>query len=165
MISIAANIGIIVGLVLVTLQLRQNASLARIEILSQDISDERAVEIGMLGDAGAVAWAKSIENPRSMTSADVKVVDGYLVNQVQGWLRILLLESEGLVESGTTEARIRTGVDFYFGNRFAQAWWKYESQRGYDAVLVGLVNAAIREIEDERNLRWLGDLASDLGEQ
>ena len=56
LISVAANVGIIVGLVLVALQLRQNASLARIQILSQDISDERAAEIGMFGDAGAVAW-------------------------------------------------------------------------------------------------------------
>jgi hypothetical protein len=90
LISIAANLGIIVGLVLVALQLRQNASLARIQILSQDISDERAVEIGMFGDAGAVAWAKPIESLETMTSAEVKVVDGYLVNQVQGWLRVLL---------------------------------------------------------------------------
>jgi len=55
-ISIAANIGLIVGLALVVLQLRQNADLARLQIISQNISDERAVEIGMFGDAGAIAW-------------------------------------------------------------------------------------------------------------
>jgi hypothetical protein len=164
LVSIAANVGIIVGLVLVALQLRQNAALARVQILSQDISDERAVEIGMFGDAGAIAWAKSIESPGTMNSAEVKVVDGWLVNQVQGWLRVQLLELEGLVPSGSTEARIRNVVDFYFGNRFAKAWWKYESQRGYDPALVELVDSALRRIDDDSNRHWLNDLRSDVSD-
>jgi len=162
LISIAANVGIIAGLILVALQLRQNATLARVQILSQDISDERAVEIGMFGDSGAIAWAKSVEDPGSMTSAEIKVVDGWLINQVQGWLRMQLLEAEGLVPSGATEARIRTGVDFYFGNTFAKTWWKYESQRGYEPAFVDLIDSALREIDEHRNRRWLDDLRSEV---
>jgi hypothetical protein len=159
-ISIAANVGLIVGLVLVAMQLRQNADLTRVQIFSQNISDERAVEIGMFGDHGAVAWAKSIEEPAIMTSAEIKIMDGWLVNQVLGWSRSALLESEGLVAPGTTEAHVRA-TSAYFGNRFARTWWKYESQRGYDSEFVSLVDSVLHDVDENENQRWLNALKAE----
>jgi len=97
-----------------------------------------------------------------MTSADIKVVDGYLVNQVQGWSRMQLLESAGLVAQGSREIQIRATSDFYFGNRFAQYWWKYEAQRGYDPEFVSLVESVLQEVDENRNQQWLIDLRADL---
>ena len=161
--SIAANVGIVIGLILVGLQLRQNASLARIQILSDDISDERAAEMAMFGDAGAVAWAKSIEDPGSMTSAEIKVVDGWLVSQVLGWSRVALLENEGLLAAGATKQRIETSISFYFGNQFARNWWKYEKQNDYDHEFVSMVDEAIERLEDNENKIWLQNLKKDIG--
>ena len=73
----------------------------------------------MFGE-GSIAWAKSIENPGSLTSAEIKVVDGWLHNQVLQWERTKLLQEERLLSAAEAEQKIRKGVAFYFGNRFGR---------------------------------------------
>jgi hypothetical protein len=162
--SVCANAGLIAGLVLVFLQLRQNADLMKVQILSDNIATNQAGELAMFGDHGSIAWAKSIEDPSDLTSAEIKVVDGYLINQVYQWNRINLLEDEGLLPAGSTESRIKNGVKFYFGNRFAKAWWQHERKNDYNSEFLRMIDETLEELDDQENLRWLNQLHKDLGD-
>jgi hypothetical protein len=161
-ISISANLGLIAGLVLVAVQLRQNADLMRVQILSDNIATDQALDIAMFGDDGSIAWAKAIEEPSNLTSAEIKVVDGWLINKVYQWQRIRMLEDEGLLPAGSTESDINDGFSFYFGNRFAKAWWKHERKRSYNSEFKRMIDEAIDELDDQENLRWLNQLHEDL---
>jgi hypothetical protein len=162
--SVCANFGLIAGLLLVAMQLRQNADLMRVQLLSDGITTDQDIESAMFGDDGSIAWAKSIEDPSDLTSAEIKVMDGYLITQVYSWQRLRLLEEEGLLPAGSTESAIKTGQEFYFGNRFAKVWWKHESQNHSDSEFVRMIDESLDELDDQRNLRWLNQMHKDLSD-
>ena len=73
-----------------------------------------------------------------------------------------LLEDEGLLAPGATEARIRTSAKFYFGNRFAKICWEHEKKNDHDPEFVRMVDEFLVGLDDEENLRWLNQLKEDI---
>jgi hypothetical protein len=93
------------------------------------------VEIAMLGENAAQAWARSIQDPDSLSPADLKVVDSWLIHEVNQWRRTDLMESEGLAEPGATARAVRQNAWFYFSNPFAKRWWHtMKRDGGWDAL-------------------------------
>lgn len=157
-----SNIGVILSLVFVVVQLEQNKSLTKLQIHSGNIGTDQAAELAMFGESSK-AWAKSIENPGSLTSAEIKVIDGWLHNQVLQWERTKLLKNQGLLSADEFERKITKGVRFYFGNRFAMSWWKYEKiNSNLDPDIAKIVDSAIGQLHENENLQWLNQLKKDI---
>ncbi len=109
----------------------------------------------------SVAWSKSIRDPASLSDVDVKVVDSYLINQLNQWERLVEMEKADLVERGALERSIRRSTWFYFGGPFARRWWRSMRDLGeWDPDLVRLLDAQIARLDDDLNERWLNDMRS-----
>ena len=159
--QILSNLALIGGLVLVAVQVQQTRDLTRLQMRLELLGSFQQLEQGMLGEDPSVAWAKSIRDPSSLSDAEVKVVDSYLVSQLNQWNRLVSMEEAGLVEIGALERSIRSDTWFYFGNPFARRWWRSMRDHGeWDPDLVRLLDAEISRIDDDINERWLNDLRS-----
>ncbi len=79
--QIAATLGLIGGLILVAVQIQQTRELARVRLQIEGTLAFQQVEIAMLGENPAEAWARSIRDPESLSPADVKIVDSYLIHE------------------------------------------------------------------------------------
>jgi len=152
--QLVATVGLLVGVVLVIIQIRQASGLARAQLRSDIELADQQQELLMLGENPAEAWAKSILSPHSLSPAEIKILDSWLYSHLSYWRRIETLEEEGVLEPGSAESSLRSGVRVYFGNAFAKNWWELERRNEY-------YSDGFRESMDTA----ISELATDFGRQ
>jgi hypothetical protein len=59
-----------------------------------------------------------------MSNSEVRVMDAFLINIYNHWQQQWVLEQEGFLKSGESQAVLMTDVPFYLGSTFAQVWWE-----------------------------------------
>lgn len=121
--TLGANVGILVGLILVVLEIRQNSALVRVQIVDSTFSDQQAQVMARVGDDSARAWARSIENPGNMTLADVQVIEAEFRSTLLRLRRCALME-----ELGIFSGRWRQDYEWYsrpFTTPIGRAFWNY----------------------------------------
>lgn len=122
--QVSANIGIVLGLVLVGFQLKQNSELARIQLLYEESNRAIELETAVVGEQAAEVWAKSIEAPEDLTLAEIRIMEALLwsfLEQLRGTYRLAEL---GLLNEKDWRNRAESEVTFYFGYPYSRAWWK-----------------------------------------
>lgn len=122
--QVSANIGIVLGLVLVGFQLRQNSELARIQLLYEESSRAIELESEVVGERAAEVWAKSIQAPEDLTLAEIRIMEALLwsfTEQLRGTYR---LAEQGLLSDEDWRVRARSEVTFQFSDPYSRAWWK-----------------------------------------
>ena len=164
--QIVASLGLIGGLVLVAVQIQQTRNLARVQLQIEATLAFQQVEIAMLGENPAEAWARSIRDPESLSPTDVKIVDSWLIHEVNQWQRTALMEAEGLAEQGATEREVRENAWFYFGNPFAKRWWlTMKRDGGWDPEFVRIVDAELAALDDTQNASWIEEMLGGAEDQ
>ncbi len=162
--QIVASLGLIAGLVLVAIEIQQTRDLARAQMQLEGTLAFQEVEIAMLGENAAEAWARSIQSPASLSPADLKVVDSWLIHQVNQWRRTALMEAEGLAEPGATARKVHKNAWFYFSNPFAKRWWHTITRDGgWDPEFEGIVDAELAALDETLNRRWIDEMLGGWG--
>ena len=64
-ITVATNVGLLLGVILVVFQINQNSELAREQIDHQSWTDNMNLYLTMMGDNPAATIAKAVEHPGS----------------------------------------------------------------------------------------------------
>ncbi len=149
--QIGANIGIIAGLVLVGLQLKQNSDLLRTQLLYEESGRFIASEQALFGEEPARIWAKSIERPRELTLEELRVVDAYLYATLEQWRATHMLAQHGLLDDTEDwQSRIRDEAAYFLGNEYGRAWWSVyrEETKMAEPDLVALVDETLEKDPD-----------------
>ena len=126
--QVSANIGIVLGLVLVGIQLRQNSDLARIQLLYEESNRAIDLETAVVGEQSAAVWAKSIEAPEDLTLAEIRIMEALLwsfVEQLRGTFR---LAEQGLLSDEDWRTRAESEVTFYLSDTYSRTWWRLFSE-------------------------------------
>jgi hypothetical protein len=118
--SLIANIGVMLGLILVAYQIRQDVELTKVQLFSDATSSRKEWNQAMLGSDPMNVVMKSIEVPSEPTLAELHVMDAYLVGAVNELRRLELLEAAGL----DVNVEVEGLHHFFFGSRFAKAWYE-----------------------------------------
>ena len=139
--TLFANIGIVIGLIMVAVQIQQESDLARAQLFSDHTDSLRDWNQAMMGESPMEIVAKSIENPTELTLAELHVMDFYLFGAVNELRRLEVLANSGL-DIGVGEGFHH----FSFGSPFAQAW--YEEFR-VDEYVLSDFDKKIRAVDDQ----------------
>ena len=122
-IEISANLGIVVGLLLVAAQMKQTSDLQRLQMLHAESRGMVELDLAMLGENPATVWAKSLRSPRNLSLEERKILEAYLYIFLEQLRTTFLLEQEGLLEKGEWQRRVRLDAAYILGNPYAFAWW------------------------------------------
>lgn len=122
--QVSANIGIVLGLVLVGIQLKQNADLARLQLLYDESWRVVQLELEVVGERGAEVWAKSIEEPEHLTLDEVRIMEALLWAFIENLRGTYRLSKLGLLEDEDWRRRVDAEVDFYLSDPYSRAWWR-----------------------------------------
>ena len=118
--SLGANVGVVVGLMLVAYQINQEAELTKVQLFSDVTTSMNEFNQALMGDNPMEIVAKSIETPNGLTLAEMQVMDAYLISAVNEIRRLELLRQSGLDVEGSME-----GIHaYYFGSNYARAWFQ-----------------------------------------
>lgn len=143
--QIGGNLGIILGLVLVGLQLKQNSDLLRVQLLYEESQSFIAHERVMIGEYGSAVWAKSMEAPKDLTLTESRIIEAYLYAMAEQWRASHLLHELGLLGEEWKD-RLVDEVPYYLGNPYGRAWWKvYREDTSLPPDIVTLVEQSLIE--------------------
>ena len=121
--TLGANIGILVGLVLVGMEIRQNSALTRAQLVDANFSDQQAQIMVRVGEDSAAAWARSIEDPGSLSLADIQIIEADLRATLLRLRRNAVME-----EIGVFTGRWRRDFEWLsrpFTTPIGRAFWNY----------------------------------------
>ena len=121
--QVSANIGIVLGLVLVGVQLKQNSDLARIQLLYDESRRIVEYELELVGEQGAAVWAKSIEEPENLTLEEVRIMEALFYSFFENLRGTYRLAQLGLLEDSDWRSRVNSEVTFYLSDPYSRAWW------------------------------------------
>jgi hypothetical protein len=121
--TLAANLGILVGLVFVFLQMRQNEALLRITLLNQHNESYIAADTAVGGETLAEYWAKSFEDLTNLTLAEMRALEAQTFSPLLRWSNLYRLYEAGLIEESAWRAEIQNDAMFYFTSPYGRAWW------------------------------------------
>jgi len=153
--EIAESIGIlaiVASLVFVGMQMRQDRLLARAALGAGSFESLASLRLELTDSEFASTYAKALERPEQLTIAERLQINGYLDAFTYLVTRdCYLKEREVFVEC---EIIVREYGPIFFGNRYAQAWWKLQDRKRM-SFLPSWVDTEIAAIDPELNLRLL----------
>ena len=122
-VNLLASAGVLLGLLLVGLELRQNNELAEAESVRELWNQNLAILQFELESDLLPLYAKAVEDPESLTNEEIERLDTYLEMFVSHQINVATMrEDYGLAQS-TTEAQAAGMVDDMLGSRFARGWY------------------------------------------
>ncbi len=157
--TLGANIGVVLGLIILIIEVRQNTSLTRATLETSGVELTQNYLEQMIKPATAEVFARSITAPETLTPSDIVILDNLLASQVQVWWQLILLEQEGLVQKARVARAISNQAPYYFGSPFSKKWWDMEVESWEGTYMHDLADPIIREIDPsfiEKRLKILG---------
>lgn len=121
--TLGANIGVVLGLIILIFEVRQNAALTR-AAMEQDKNNALAeIEFNISRPDISAVWVKAIRTPEALSDAEIQVAGSVLVAVMLQWDQMFQMQEAGLVSRARVRQHIRNTAPFYFGQRFAKHWW------------------------------------------
>ena len=161
-VTAATNLAVLLGVVILVIELRQNADLAALEMIQGRTTASQEVERAFFDPDLTHVWVKSFKSPASMTLEEIRTMDAYLAIQMSQMWRIHDLERAGLLERGGTLRTIEPDLHFLFGSRFGKAWWAQEGQN-WPPEFVELIRPVVESVDVDGLNERFGRLQRLLG--
>lgn len=149
--AIGANLGVVLGLIILIVEVRQNAALTRAAMEQQKNQFLAEIELSISRREMAEVWVKSIYTPEDLTGAEARMIEGHLAATLLQWDQMFQMEDAGLTSRQRIQQHIRNTSRFYFGSRFAKNWWCVEKP-GWEGTPMAEVAGPIIDALDENFL-------------
>jgi len=121
--QLVAAIGVIAGLALVAIELRQAQTLTRAQLNSEGNGAVQLSRISKQQDPVASALAMSIDAPESLTTRDRVVLEAYYQEVLGLVIREWILMRRGIYEDDLDVFVALFGTEV-LGSHYGRAWWE-----------------------------------------
>lgn len=158
--QLAGNLGIVLGLLLVVVQLKQTADLTKTQLLYDESQRQIELETKVVGEEGARVWAKSLTEPAQLTLEEQRIIEALLWSFVEQLRAAYMLGELGLLDDGEWKTRVRGETGFFLANPYARAWWSNfsESNEILPPELIAAVDERLAELQDNYTLDYTGNI-------
>jgi hypothetical protein len=154
--TIAANVGLLAGMVLVAYEINQNSQLARITLVNEGNIANNQFWTVLMGEAPGNAIAMSVECPEAMTYSDFMVMDVFLFIGMNYLYRNFELAQEGIFTEEDWQELVESYTGYYLGSQFGQAWWDEEGRNFFADEFVNHVDMQLEGTARDSHSYWLG---------
>ena len=145
-IQILATIGVIVGLILVTIELRQNSRMARADMNSQMLIHQQTLYGALRDPDFALVFGKSLEQPDALLLEEILVMDGYYRDLLGLLIRERQMISRGIFDDDSMYVA-RQVVSLGLGTEYGQEWWA-QNKDGFFRSVVSQIDEALEEAQN-----------------
>ena len=153
--TLAANLGVIVGLLILIVEVRQNADLTRAQMESGRNNLLAQIELSLAQPEIASAWVKSIRAPESMTDVEVRTVESHLVAVMLQLDHMFNMEKIGLVSRDRVRQHVQNVVPYYFGSRHGKNWWHWQEGGWAGTPMMEVAGPIVDGLDENFMLRYL----------
>ena len=115
-------VAIVLSLIFVGLQMRQDQILARSELGAGTVEAFNDLGLTATDPEFARAFAKMLNEPDNLTDDEMIQINSYLIAAKSLFIRECYLVSRGVFSECTNF--IKSNAGRFFGSRYAQSWWR-----------------------------------------
>lgn len=164
--QIAANLGLLIGLLLVVVQLEQNAQLLKTQLLYEESQRQIELETKVVGEEGARVWAKSLLSPADLSLEEQRIMEALLWSYVEQLRAARMLSELGLLSDAEWRTRVDGESAFFLGNPYARAWWETfsDSNATLPAEVIDAVNERLVAVPANFTLDYTNEIMKRLPE-
>jgi hypothetical protein len=138
--TLAANLAILAGLVLVAIELNQNSQLTRTALIAEGSALENQIWTPLATELPGEIIAKAVECPEKLTYADFLALDGFYYTSFNDVYREYELNREGLFTVEEWKAEVEAYAYWFLGNDFGRAWWEEVGKSFFEAEFSAYVD-------------------------
>ena len=163
--TLAANVGVLIGIVFLALEIRQNSDHLALQ-LEFAVPTHKIFEINrdLMDPSVATILGKAIESPEELTFEQGLVASSFVLNALNEWEDRYLLHKAGLASVIDWKRHIRENINWTLGSRFALA--VYSSNRdAFEIEFVEYVDELLGEVPEDGTYLWWTDMQSDFRSQ
>jgi len=161
--TIGANVGVVLGLIMLIVEIRQNESLTRVatEGAMNELMAETEFHLGQ--PEQSAAWVKSYMAPETMTDVDIRMNEAVLVSLLMQWDYAFQMERAGLRTRAEVERLIHNTAPYYFGSRFGKKWFDAQAPGWEGTDMMQVAGPIVRGLDENfmrdtyTGLRMSGD--------
>lgn len=141
--TIAANFGLLLGMVLVAYEINQNSQLARTALVNEEFAASNQFWADLMGENPGEVIAMAVECPEAMSYPEFIVMDAFLFTGINLLYRDFELAQEGIFTEEDWRQRVEGYAGWYLGNPFGQAWWDEEGRHFFADDFVAQVDTQL----------------------
>lgn len=143
--GLIANLGVIAGLILVALQIRQNTEIAKAQVANDWFMADMQLEIAMMGENPGRTWAKAVCTPDELDHGEAAVLDRYFNYGVVQVQRLQKMHELGLADREWAERA--KYLQWHLGNETGRRWWAH-FRSGFPAELAQTIDRLLEDSTD-----------------
>jgi len=148
--QIGGNIGIVIGLILVAVQIKQSSELAHAQLVSEGHAIAMSIQLALAGEEPGIAWSKAIHRPEELTDDDLMKLEAMLRASWYATTRAEYMYELGM-SSATAAFRAEAFVWDFLDNPIALAWWaEAEPARGV-GYIAPKTRDAVKDLLEQLN--------------
>jgi hypothetical protein len=155
-----ANMGVIVGLVLVAYQINQAIEITRAQLINDYYIADMQLEMKMMGENPEESFAKAVFDEEALTQQDLAVLDRYFNYGMVQLTRLREMQELGYVSETDLQKRIDY-LGWHLGNPAGRRWWE-EYKKDNSDELIQAVENMLRERPIGENRRMLDAMSKKL---
>ena len=173
--QITANLGLLIGLILVGVQIQQQSQITRTQLENDLNNSFQQQYLTLQGEAPADVLAKAMEHPAEMTAAELLILDAYINKNLDHFLNVKKLADLGVVEHDRWRGYIEFGSQeeethftYVFGNQVSQAYWdtaRESSGWKFDQEFFQAIDRTIRSVDPNALERWQSKIRDKLAKR
>jgi hypothetical protein len=153
--TLAANVGVLLGLVILIVEVRQNADLTRAQMETGKNDLLAEIELSLASPEIGAAWVKSIRSPEALTDVEVRTVESHLVAVMLQLDHMFNMEKIGLVSREETRRHVQNVVPYYFGSRHGKHWWRWQEGGWEGSPMMEVAGPIVDQVDENFMLRYL----------
>jgi len=164
--QIIANLGIVAGLALVGVQLKQNSDLLKMQLLYEESQRSIDIETLVIGEDAAQVWSGSLTDPANLTLAEQRVMEAMLWSYTENLRATQMLSQQGLLKDEEWRQRVEADSAFYLANPYARAWWdNYSADSDLPHELTEAINARLARVDRDFTSQYMEAIMTELVEK
>ena len=146
--TLAANVGVLLGLAVLIVEVRQNAALTRAAMDQQKNDLLAQIEFNIARPEMSAIWVKAIRTTEALSDTEIRTIDSLLISIMLQWDQMFMMQDAGLISETRVRQHIQNTAPFYFGSRFGKHWWALQIN-GWEGTAMQQVAGPIVEALDE----------------
>ncbi len=156
--TLGANLGVLLGLVILIVEVRQNAALTRASMEQQKNALLAEIELNIVKPELSDVWVKSVREPENLTDAELRTMDGILVALMLQWEQRFLMADAGLATRADARQHVVNAAPYYFGSRFGKHWWSLQKSGWEGTVMMEIADPVVESVDEDFLANYLDTL-------
>jgi quercetin dioxygenase-like cupin family protein len=152
--TLGANLGVLLGLVVLIIEVRQNAALSRISLEAERAASQARYEMHMADPVMSEVWMKAVYTPEALTPAELRIMDANMVIAVMTWEHLMTMRDGGLVSDRRIAWHVELNAPFYFGFPFGKTWWRENAIGWQGSDLYPIADPIVQNVDEDFLARY-----------